>query len=258
MLVGAVRAALPRQVAVLAGSGAPSALQAVHLTKVVLDAGADAVLALSPQQSSDARQYYELVAGAAAGAPVLAYHYPAVSAPGLPVAVLGELAVQGLKDSSGDVHRLYEEARGVHGMAVQRFRESRPAGRSAAMCRSHPGNREPAPRVVRPGVRGRRQRPTPARRGCGPGIRSLAPPLEAGGLRPVRHLGDGSHGIAGGPGSCGGDALWTCERWQGWCMNEAGRCAPTLGLEVTAFRSGGRAAQARQYGRLARKPFARR
>lgn len=109
LLVGAVRAALPPQVAVLAGSGAPSGFQAVHLTKVVLDAGADAVLALSPQQSSDARPYYELVAGAAAGAPVLAYHYPAVSAPGLPVAVLGELGVQGLKDSSGDVHRLYEE-----------------------------------------------------------------------------------------------------------------------------------------------------
>jgi 4-hydroxy-tetrahydrodipicolinate synthase len=95
MLVAAVRAALPAQVVVLAGAGAPSALQAVHLTKVVLDAGADAVLALSPPQSSDARRYYDLVA--------------AVSPPGLPVAVLGELPVQGLKDSSGDVRRLYEE-----------------------------------------------------------------------------------------------------------------------------------------------------
>ena len=108
-LVGAVRAALPGSVVVLAGSGAPGVAQAVHLTRVVLDAGADAVLALSPQQSSDTRRYYELVAEAAAGAPVLAYHYPAASAPGLPVGVLGELKVQGLKDSSGDVHRLYEE-----------------------------------------------------------------------------------------------------------------------------------------------------
>jgi len=109
MLVAALRDALPRQVVVLAGSGAPSALQAVHLTRVVLDAGADAVLALSPPQSSDARRYYDLVAEAAAEAPVLAYHYPVVSQPGLPVAALGELAVQGLKDSSGDVHRLYAE-----------------------------------------------------------------------------------------------------------------------------------------------------
>ncbi len=69
ILVGAVRAALPRQVMVLAGAGAPSAAQAVHLTKVVLDAGADAVLALSPPQSSDAHRYYELVAGPRAGRP---------------------------------------------------------------------------------------------------------------------------------------------------------------------------------------------
>jgi len=108
-LVGAVRAALPAQVAVLAGSGAPSAPQAVHLTKVVLDAGADAVLVLSPPQTSDARRYYELVASAAAGTPVLAYHYPFASPPGLPVALLAELPVQGLKDSSGEVRRLYDE-----------------------------------------------------------------------------------------------------------------------------------------------------
>ena len=108
-LVGAVRAALPSRVVVLAGSGAPSAFQAVHLTRVVLDAGADAVLVLSPPQSSDARRYYDLVAEAAGGASVLAYHFPAASAPGLPVAMLGELPVQGLKDSSGDVRRLYHE-----------------------------------------------------------------------------------------------------------------------------------------------------
>ncbi|MGA3354138.1 MAG: dihydrodipicolinate synthase family protein [Acidimicrobiales bacterium] len=109
VLVGAVRAALPPQVVVLAGGGAPSALQAAHLTKVVLDAGADAVLALSPPRSSDARGYYDLVAEAAGGASVLAYHFPAFSPPGLPVSVLPELPVVGLKDSSGDPHRLFEE-----------------------------------------------------------------------------------------------------------------------------------------------------
>ncbi len=109
LLVATVRAALPSQVAVLAGSGAPSAPQAVRLTKMVLDAGADAVLVLSPPQSSDAHRYYELVADAAYGVSVLAYHFPAASPPGLPVKVLGELPVKGLKDSSGDIHRLYEE-----------------------------------------------------------------------------------------------------------------------------------------------------
>jgi 4-hydroxy-tetrahydrodipicolinate synthase len=108
-LVGAVRAALPPRVVVLAGGGAPSARQAVHLTKVVLDAGADAVLALSPPRSSDARRYYDLVAEAAGHSSVLAYHFPAFSPPGLPVAVLPELPVAGLKDSSGDPHRLCEE-----------------------------------------------------------------------------------------------------------------------------------------------------
>jgi len=107
-LVAAVRSALPKDVAVLAGSGAPSARQAVHLTQVVLDAGADAVLVLSPPQSFDPRPYYEAVAEAAKGASVLAYHFPNVSAPGIAVGVLEELAVAGVKDSSGDASRLYE------------------------------------------------------------------------------------------------------------------------------------------------------
>jgi len=115
LLVGAVRGALPSDVVVLAGSGAPSARQAARLTRVVLEAGADGVLALSPQQSSDARGYYELVAEAAGGAAVLAYHFPAASPPGLPVAVLPELPVAGIKDSSGDIRRLYDELRSFSG-----------------------------------------------------------------------------------------------------------------------------------------------
>jgi 4-hydroxy-tetrahydrodipicolinate synthase len=108
-VVRAVKDALPRDAVVLAGSGAPSAQQAVILTKSVLDAGADAVLVLSPPQSSDPRRYYELVADAAGQASVMAYHFPAASAPGLPVAMLSELPVVGLKDSSGDLRRLYDE-----------------------------------------------------------------------------------------------------------------------------------------------------
>lgn len=108
-VVLAVKAALPRDVILLAGSGAPSAQQAVNLTKAVLDAGADAVLVLSPPQSSDPRRYYDLVASAAGEASVLAYHFPTASAPGLPIAMLAELPVVGLKDSSGDLRRLYDE-----------------------------------------------------------------------------------------------------------------------------------------------------
>ena len=100
LLVGAVRAALPSEVVVLAGSGAPSARQAARLTQIVVEAGADAVLALSPQQSSDPRRYYEVVSEAAGAVPVLAYHFPAASPPGVPVAILPELPVAGIKDSS--------------------------------------------------------------------------------------------------------------------------------------------------------------
>lgn len=107
-LVKAVRAALPPDIVVLAGSGAPSARQAAHLTRVVLDAGADAVLVLSPPQSSDPRPYYETVAKAAGGASVLGYHFPSVSSPGLAVGALADLPIAGLKDSSGDARRMYE------------------------------------------------------------------------------------------------------------------------------------------------------
>jgi 4-hydroxy-tetrahydrodipicolinate synthase len=108
-LVRAVRNALPSEVVVIAGSGAASARQAVPLTEQALEAGADAVLVFSPPGCTDARPYYDLVAKASGGAPVLAYHFPAASAPGLPVSVLPELPIAGLKDSSGDISRFYEE-----------------------------------------------------------------------------------------------------------------------------------------------------
>jgi len=108
-LVKAVRNAVPPETVVIAGSGAASAREAVPLTKRVLQAGADAVLAFSPPGCSDVRPYYDLVAKAAGEAAVLAYHFPAASAPGVPVSALPELPIVGLKDSSGDIARLYEE-----------------------------------------------------------------------------------------------------------------------------------------------------
>jgi 4-hydroxy-tetrahydrodipicolinate synthase len=67
------------------------------------------VLVLSPPGSNDLDMYFERVADAAAGRPVLAYHYPAVSAPGIPVDALPKLPVIGCKDSSGDPGRMLEE-----------------------------------------------------------------------------------------------------------------------------------------------------
>jgi dihydrodipicolinate synthase/N-acetylneuraminate lyase len=109
-LLQAVRAAIPPAtgVPVIAGTGAPSARQAAALTRDAREGGADGVLVLSPPGSSDVLPYYEAVAAAAAGMPVLAYHFPAVSPPGIPVPVLAGLPVQGSKDSSGDADRLLE------------------------------------------------------------------------------------------------------------------------------------------------------
>lgn len=108
-LVEAVRGALPDGVPVVAGTGAPSARQAAALTADAVRAGADAVLAFPPPGSRDLAGYYAAVAGAAAGRPVLAYHFPRVSAPGVPVDALANLPVAGVKDSSADPDRLLDE-----------------------------------------------------------------------------------------------------------------------------------------------------
>ena len=107
-LIAAVRAALPAEVPVIAGTGAPTGVQAAALTERAFDAGADAVLALSPPGVPDPRGYYDRVAKATAGRPLLAYHFPGASLPGIPVDLLPDLPVSGLKDSSGDARRLIE------------------------------------------------------------------------------------------------------------------------------------------------------
>jgi 4-hydroxy-tetrahydrodipicolinate synthase len=108
-LVLAVKNAVDGRVPVIAGTGAPSTRQAVVLSKQAAGAGADALLVLSPPNTPDPRGYYERVA-AAVDVPVLAYHFPHVSPPGISVDTLRELPVQGLKDSSGDAQRLTIEA----------------------------------------------------------------------------------------------------------------------------------------------------
>jgi 4-hydroxy-tetrahydrodipicolinate synthase len=114
-LLTEVRQAVPPGTPVLAGTGAPSRRQAVALTRAATDQGADGVLALSPPGGVNLRGYYDAVADAAGGLPVLAYHYPKVAPPGVPVELLSELPVQGLKDSSGDPWRLLDELTGFHG-----------------------------------------------------------------------------------------------------------------------------------------------
>jgi 4-hydroxy-tetrahydrodipicolinate synthase len=114
-LLTEVRQAVPSGTPVLAGTGAPSRRQAVALTRAAVDHGADGLLALSPPGAGDLRGYYETVAGAAGETPLLAYHFPRTSPPGIPVELLPELPVQGVKDSSGDPERLLAELTGYSG-----------------------------------------------------------------------------------------------------------------------------------------------
>lgn len=107
-LLEAVRAVVPNA-PVLAGTGAPSARQAVELTGQAKAAGADAVLVLSPPGSRDLAGYYAAVAEAAAGLPVLGYHFPKVSAPGIALPELAGLPLAGLKDSAEEPTRLLAE-----------------------------------------------------------------------------------------------------------------------------------------------------
>jgi len=108
-LLVAVRSAVDGRVPVIAGTGAPSTRQAVVLSKRAADDGADALLVLSPPNVAEPLAYYERVT-TAVDVPVLAYHYPKVSSPGIPVELLDGLPIAGIKDSSGDAERLILEA----------------------------------------------------------------------------------------------------------------------------------------------------
>jgi 4-hydroxy-tetrahydrodipicolinate synthase len=129
-IVAAVREALPRDVPVIAGTGATSAARAAELTSGAAQAGADAVLAWPPPDCPDLVGYYAAVGAAAPSVPVLAYHVPWVSAPGVPVESLAHLPVAGIKDSSGDPDRLLFE--------VARYSEATYVGSSALLALAGP------------------------------------------------------------------------------------------------------------------------
>jgi 4-hydroxy-tetrahydrodipicolinate synthase len=108
-LVEACRTSLPREVAVIAGTGDSDPARARDLTARCSAAGADALLVLSPAEAETIPEYYELIVQSAAGVPVLAYHFPAFAPPGIGIDALKGLPVAGIKDSSADADRLVVE-----------------------------------------------------------------------------------------------------------------------------------------------------
>ena len=149
LLLEGVRDAVPDHIPVLAGTGAPSARQAAALTLSAMEHGADAVLVLSPPRVADPSSYYDIVVRSAGNLPVLAYHFPRASEPGVALEVLPKLPVAGIKDSSGDPDRLLAELDWGKPVYTGRRRSCRSPARSAApgpSCRWPTSN----PRVASP------------------------------------------------------------------------------------------------------------
>ena len=107
-LVTAVRLACP-QVPLLAGATGEWSGPAAERAAEVVKAGADAVLVAPPRLGGSLGAYFQRVVEAAAGAPVLAYHFPGVAGGPLPVEELAGLPLAGIKDSAGDPGRLATE-----------------------------------------------------------------------------------------------------------------------------------------------------
>jgi 4-hydroxy-tetrahydrodipicolinate synthase len=110
-LIQAVRKAVPAEIPLIAGTGGQTTQAAVELTATAVEVGADALLAYPPPgcEAPELPEFFAAVSAAASGRPVLAYHVPWVSAPGVPVEALPGLPVAGIKDSSGSADRLLDE-----------------------------------------------------------------------------------------------------------------------------------------------------
>ena len=104
-LIAAVRQAVPADIPVLAGIGALDATRTMELAKAVAGTGADAALCFTPR-GEDPRTFLPAVRDTIGDIPLLAYHFPQVGYTPLPLDVLADLPIEGIKDSSGDPGRL--------------------------------------------------------------------------------------------------------------------------------------------------------
>ena len=197
-LFSAVRDAVGDAV-VVGGTGAASTHQAVALTARAPDTGVDAVIARTPRGLADPSGYYRELADAAGATPVLAYHFPAVSPPGIPVEVLPGLPVAGCKDSSGDPTRLLATVDSYAGPVwTGNPALIHMAGRPRLRGR-HPRPGQRRPRALRRRVRRRRRRdaqvhPDPPR------LRARLPARGQAARRgAVRDLGGAADGVRAGP-----------------------------------------------------------
>jgi 4-hydroxy-tetrahydrodipicolinate synthase len=95
---------------IVAGAGSNDTRHAIHLTEAVVQAGAHAVLSVTPYYNKPnrrgIRRHFEEVAKAAGGTPVILYNIPGRTATNMPPDLLAELAqidgVEAVKQSNAD------------------------------------------------------------------------------------------------------------------------------------------------------------
>jgi 4-hydroxy-tetrahydrodipicolinate synthase len=106
--------------AMVAGAGTNDTRHAVHLTEAVIEAGAQAVLSVTPYYNKPNRRgivrHFEEVARAAGGVPVILYNIPGRTAVNMPPDLLAELAqidgIEAVKQANSD------ELQPIDGLAV--------------------------------------------------------------------------------------------------------------------------------------------
>lgn len=95
---------------IVAGAGSNDTRHACHLTEAVIEAGAQAVLSVTPYYNKPnlrgVRRHYEEVSRAAAGTPIVLYNIPGRTALNLPPDFLAELAqldgIEAVKQANND------------------------------------------------------------------------------------------------------------------------------------------------------------
>jgi len=123
-LVAAARKAALPSMKVIAGTGQLSTWATVEATKRAADAGADAVLVVTPyyykgEMTDSALKRHFLAIADASPVPVLVYNVPANTGFNIPISIVPDLAahdnIAGIKDSAGDINQLSELVRLTRG-----------------------------------------------------------------------------------------------------------------------------------------------
>jgi 4-hydroxy-tetrahydrodipicolinate synthase len=107
-LLAAVQRTVPAELPLIVGTGAAEADAALSYTREVREGGAAGVL-VHPPEDAELAPFFAEIRAAAGPLTVIAYHFPK-HYPAVPVAVLDDLDIDGLKDSAGDRERLRDEA----------------------------------------------------------------------------------------------------------------------------------------------------